>query len=77
MRWGRWPLPDRCPLSVPLPCRPSWASCSVTASPLPVSPAWSGVTVLLAAVVLHERPDRTQLVGLGLCAVAVTAIVAS
>lgn len=36
---------------------------------------YPAVTVVLAALVLHERPDRSQLIGLGLCACAVTAIV--
>jgi len=37
---------------------------------------YPGVTVAIAAVVLHERPDRRQLAGLVLGAVAVTLIVA-
>jgi drug/metabolite transporter (DMT)-like permease len=41
-----------------------------------LSSLYPGVTVLLAAALLHERPDRAQLLGLGLCACAVTAIVA-
>ncbi len=36
---------------------------------------YPAVTVVLAAVLLHERPDRLQLLGLGLGAVAVVAIV--
>jgi drug/metabolite transporter (DMT)-like permease len=36
---------------------------------------YPGVTVALAAVLLHERPSRVQWAGLGLGAVAVTAIV--
>ena len=42
-----------------------------------VTSLYPAFTVLLAFLVLHERPSRTQLVGLSLCAVAIAGIVAS
>lgn len=35
---------------------------------------YPGITVLMAAVLLHERPSRSQLGGLAMCAAAVTTI---
>jgi drug/metabolite transporter (DMT)-like permease len=36
---------------------------------------YPGATVVLAALLLHERPDRRQLAGLAVGAVAVTLVV--